>query len=225
MKVLTIILFFLILLSSCDQSWVDVKFTEPQPESVKASNSFDKKVLGTYSNFYNSDQQLIIQKNLMISRSVFKLTIHRNDIELDSLSFNNDAELISYLNQDGGITYISNDSIIRTHIIYDTIFSFSNNQVLKSFKASYYLNYEDSNGLWNVRKLDINKDTLLFGEILPSDTLLRFDYVDRKYEAVEDSGKIENEYTEYILSPSKREFKKLVRTQSFEIVEKYIRAK
>ena len=134
--------------------------------------------------------------------------------------------MIKYLNSTGGIATIENDTIVYFEKYTDTLFSISKDNILKKSKGSYYLNFKISDIYWRVKKLNLKKDTLLIGEITTGDTLLRFDYA-RKIEEVSartDSGAI-TKPREYILTPSKREFKKLVRSDAFETTEKYIKIK
>lgn len=100
----------------------------------------------------------------------------------------------------------------------DTIFQISENGVLKKFKGSSFLNFKKDESFWNVRQLNLIKDTLLIGQISPSDTLLRFDFAS-KTEDFDESDSTTT--TEYLINPSKREFKKLMKSNSFDKCECY----
>ena len=94
--------------------------------------------------------------------------------------------------------------------------------ILKKFKGSYFLNEKRNEDHWVVKRLDIEKDALLIGKVLPGDTLLRFDFVQKTEELNEKDSTIT---TEYLLTPNKRNFKKLMQTNSFELTECYYRGK
>ncbi len=204
-----------------------VKFDSPQPESVKALSEFRNKIHGHYLNFNNSDKVLIIQNSLITTKTSIRFSCQRAEIEIDSLAkfdLNNNEELIRYLNQNGGTTSIINDSIFYLQILFDTLFAIDNDHILKKYKGSYFLNYKYADNYWRVKKLTIKKDTLIIGEITPTDTLLSLDYAEREVEYEKsDSVLIKIESEKYILSPTKREFKKLLRSEAFETTEKYIK--
>jgi hypothetical protein len=60
-------------------------------------------------------------------------------------------------------------------------------------------------------------DTLLYGEITPSDTLLKYDYTKI------DSSITKSKAKAYILNPNKKELRKLMRSNAFKFTEKYIK--
>jgi hypothetical protein len=121
----------------------------------------------------------------------------------------------------GGIE-INGDTINASQTYIDTIFQISENQILKKFKGSYFLNFKENENFWNVSRLDINKDILLIGQITPSDTLLRFDFVVKNEEFNKSDS---TTTTEYSINPSKKEFKKLMKSNSFKESECYFKKK
>jgi len=226
MKRISYILVLIFGVISCEPTDA-VKFESPQPESTKARSEFRTKIQGQYVNFSNPDKVLTIHNHLITTKTNIRFSCQRSEIELDSnviFDLNNDEELIQYLNQDGGTTSIINDSIFYLQHALDTLFAIDKDHILKKYKSSYFLNYKYADNYWRVKKLTINKDTLLIGEITPGDTLLSFDYVEKEVEYVKsDSALVEIESEKYILSPSKKEFKKLLRSEAFETTEKYIK--
>jgi hypothetical protein len=209
----TLYILLMIFLMSCGD-YEYVRFEKPQPDGVKRSVSFNKKVKGEYVNCSNSDDKLIISVKLILNSRTIKLKSHRNDLELDSTIFvnrNNDNELKKLF-----------DTINASQTYIDTIFQISENQILKKFKGSYFLNFKENENFWNVSRLDINKDILLIGQITPSDTLLRFDFVVKNEEFNKSDS---TTTTEYSINPSKKEFKKLMKSNSFKESECYFKKK
>ncbi|MCD4792674.1 MAG: hypothetical protein K8R54_05525 [Bacteroidales bacterium] len=225
-KIINIIFVFFIV--ACEPT-DEVKFEVSQPDNVKPLNEFNTNIQGQYINYGNPEKILTINDRTMIKEQTYYFTILRSDIEIDSnvsIDINNDNELINYLKSKNGSATIKDDTIHFVEKYSDTIFTISRDNVLKKFKGSHYLNYRLSDDYWRVQKMSVNKDTLLLGEITPSDTLLKYDYT-QKIEDISktDSGVAENISKDYILNPTKKEFKKLVRSDVFDLTGRYIRKK
>ena len=75
------------------------------------------------------------------------------------------------------------------------------------------MNFKEDENYWIVGRLSLSKDTLRFGLIPPSDTLLRFDFVVKNVEFDKSDSTTTTEYT---MNPSKKEFKQLIKSNSFE---------
>lgn len=200
-----------------------VRFETSQPDGTKESKSFSRKTKGEYISCSNPDDKLIVSDNLILNSRTFKFKSHRNDLEFDStiiVDRDVDEELSQLFIREGYDIEIIGDTINASQINIDTVFQISDNQVLKKFKGSYFLNFKEDESFWNVSRLNLTKDTLLIGQISPSDTLLRFDFVD-KHEEFNESDSTTT--TEYSINPSKKEFKKLVKPNSFDKCKCYYR--
>lgn len=219
MKNVLFFLAFIVLLSSCNQN-ERVKFLEPQPRNLKAQKHFRNSYLGNYRNISNKNEHIHIEKNQIIKTIHYQFTVNRNALELNkrvNVDRNNDSSLIAYFEKLGGKAYIQGDSITYTSDLVDTLFKISNHEILKYYRRSYYLNVQTKDSLWSVRKLNFNSDTILVGIISPHDTLLHYDY------AEVDSLSSSKESKAFILDPSKKESKKLMRSDLFKTTEKYIK--
>lgn len=201
----------------------EVKFEEAQPESVKPISDFSRNIRGIYTCIENPDKELIIGSDMIQSLNTFSFAFERSEIEIDStegIDIYNDHELSNYLDLDGGKTIIKGDSIFYNLTMRDTLFIPGDKQVLKKLSGNYFLNYKHDDNLWTVKKVEIHKDTLIIGEITPSDTLLRFDFVAKRETLIEkDSSTVK----EYILTPDKRDLKKMIKSEAFNRTEKYVR--
>lgn len=207
----------LLIVSACDSS-DRVKFEEPQPTSIKNQNRFGAEIQGHYIKFSNPNKTLIIQPKIIATSLQVQLKVGRFGMKIDSaIDISNDSILLSHFKKQGISARITKDTVMYSHIVVDTIFNFASDNILKKYKRNYFLNYQFDDEYWRVKKLKIRGDTLYFGEITPNDSLLHFDYANL------DSNIAENQAKEYILSPSKREFKKLMRSKAFSITEKYIK--
>lgn len=202
-----------------------VRFETAQPKDVNPINSFNRKVKGEYINCTNPEDKLTITNKLILNSRTLKFKTHRNNLEFDStktINRNNDAELKQLFATEGYEIEIIRDSINVIQTDIDTVFHISDIQLLKKFKRSYFLNFKRDEKFWSVSRLNLNNDTLLIGQISPSDTLLRFEFVTKK-EEFDDSDSTTT--TEYSINPDKKEFKKLIKPNSFEECECYYKVK
>ena len=223
MKAALPILLIFLMISCGDYEYV--QFETAQPSGVKASNAFSKKVRGTYIHCTYPEDKLVIADRLILEVNTHLYKVHRDSIELDSafaVKVNNDRDLIQALNNEGYKATMHQDTIMLMKTITDTVFQISENEILKKFKKSYFLNRQLNDKYWRVLKLNLHKDTLLIGEIYPSDTLLRFDFA---VKAEEDSTSNVSKTGTYTLNPTKKEFKQLVKTNAFEKCNCYIKTK
>lgn len=221
-----------------------VKFEQSQPVSEKSLSNFGRSIQGRYINSVNPLEELVIESKLIRTNNIFDFSCLRSELKIDSsekIDINNDKELIKYLNPEGWITAIKNDSIFFRQTIVDTLFLINNDQILKKFARNYFLNYHQSDNYWIVKKIEIDNDTLLIGEIVPSDTLLHFDFVKKNERIIEDNftdnkqdsvaikkdsiikGEERQAVYDYILSPNKKDLKAMIKSNSFDDIKKYIR--
>ena len=195
-----------------------VRFETSQPETVHESKLFSKKVQGDYISCSDQNDKLTITNNLILNTQILNLNAHRNDIEFDSLTTinrNDDNELKMYFIKLGYEIEIKGDTIYAFYSETDTIFQVSEEQVLKKFKGSYFLNYKLEDNFWEVVRLNFTKDTLLLGQIFPNDTLLHYDFVSKTEEFANDDSSAPKSI-EYLMKPhKKKEFKELLKSNSF----------
>lgn len=200
-----------------------VRFQVAQPEGVKESRAFQRKVKGDYINCFDPYDRLVISENMILNARTFKFKGHRSDLELDSgivVNTNIDQELRVLFESEGYEVEIVDDTIHASLVSIDTIFIVSDNQVLKKFKGSYFLNFQEGDDFWKVKRLNLRRDSLLIGQISPSDTLLHFDFVTK---TVEIDNNDSTKATEYTINASKTEFKKLMKSNSFDHCECYLK--
>ena len=219
MKKLILLSTIVLLLFSCKPE-DRVKFEEPQPAAVKESKGFRALRRGRYTNVKQPKKSIQIQKMLITTSQLYDFSIHRDNIEASKITevdLKSDSAIIAYLNKLGGNAKIIGDTVYYSQTVTDTFFMISENSILKHYKRSYYLNFQDDDGFWEVYRVKFYGDTLLFGEITPNDTLLTYDY------ARVDSIKKHPEVKEYVLHPDKKELRKLMHSDAFKVTEKYIK--
>jgi len=219
MKKLILLSTIILLLYSCSPE-DRVKFEEPQPAAVKESKGFGALRRGHYTNVKQPKKGVMISKNLVTTLRVFQFAANRNTIEISQMATvdrQNDSAMIAHFSKFGGDVKFVGDTMYYSETVIDTFFMINETSVLKHYRRSYYLNFQDDDGFWEVYRVKFHGDTLLFGEITPNDTLLTYDY------ARVDSVKGHPRVKEYVLHPDKKELRKLMQSDAFKVTEKYIK--
>lgn len=146
---------FILLISFC--TLVSCKkplanFTEAQPENTKDQSAFPNKMIGTYHN-YETDTDLIIQKELILSKQYFR----------DTLS---EKHLLNIQQQIDVISEKLNDSLfIANYNVTDTIFNLQQNDILRKLKGYHFLNVATEDKNWNVTKLKFKNNMVSLNDI------------------------------------------------------------
>jgi hypothetical protein len=216
---------FLILTSflwSCgDQE--HVLFETPQPEGVKEASSFNWRYKGEYIHCTNNADKLIIGEDYMTIEHLQTMKSHRDDLDENiTADRNNDKEILAYFEKKGFDVYIEADTIYANALMRDTVFRIAPKQVLKKFNHSYFLNENRGENAWTVKRVDLQKDTLLIGEIYPSDSLLTYDFAEKNEEINDEDS---STTVDYALRPNKKEFKSLLEAEEFKTCDCYYKKK
>ena len=219
MKKLILLSAIALLLFGCNP-YDRVKFEESQPANVKESKGFKAQRQGRYINVRSSKKTVEIRRNIITTSRAFNFTSNRNTIEISKMATidrQDDSAMIAHFSKLGGDVKIIGDTIFFSQTVTDTFFIINEHNILKHYKRSYYLNFLAEDGFWSVYRIKFRGDTLLFGEITPNDTLLSYNYTRV------DSVKGHPGVKEYVLHPDKKELRKLMRSDAFEVTEKYIK--
>jgi hypothetical protein len=206
MKFKFLLLLFVFTFLSCKQhiaeppEGIDFYFEKTQPVNDSELSQIPNKFLGSY--FISDDFYLKISKDHISTKNLFKSRIHKSDfdslknafiLEKDRMIFKEDEKLIySY-------KYIG-DSIELSNTVDDTIFSFSERQKMKRVGNCLVLNQKDS-VFWEIKIIRFDKKTAAIEYLYDWDQLHHFDSLTKIKSKRIDS-------TKFILSPSRREFKK-----------------
>lgn len=203
----------------CDAKYESVDFLEPQPGESKNESAFNRKYRGTYNG--EDGSKLFILEDKIVRKKIHNILFSRADVDSTFPgNRNNDEELKMYIeNQDMKLLKISGDSILAQHQDIDTIFKISENQLCRSLKGSYFLNYNYGEGRWKVQRLDLEKNRLSLSMIMPDDSLFHLLPVEEKTIIKNDSGEI----VTYQMKPTQKELKKLIKDNAFEEFEVWIK--
>ncbi|WP_291722141.1 hypothetical protein [Bernardetia sp.] len=207
-KIAYIVLLFLLV--SC-QEYEYIRFETAQPTNTKAQNFFSRKIKGEYINCLDESERLIISDKSIIGHKKTIVSFYKRDFDTDSTILT-DEEILSVFADKNCNVKIIGDSIKGICIDIDTVFYLSDQHILKRVKGSYFLNRKESKNFWSVNRLSLTNDSLFIGYIFPSDTLLNYGFVS-KNETADEKGEIES--IEYLISPSKKEFKEIANSDIF----------
>lgn len=221
MKKLILILISLAVLTSCKKIRIRpcpdcyfLYFENPQPDNDSELDRFPRRYRGIYKN--EDSTFLKIDEDRIVVKYFGKSMIHKN--ELDSMKsefliyknkiIRKDSKEIVSLNRKG-------DSLELLETFLDTIFRFSYNQKAKLIDGQLILSTRDSI-FWDIDFLSLNKNQLKLKDIyLPTD-LKKLDSVTRIKARVIDS-------MSYLIKPTRREFRQLLKIKDLGVDEKYIK--
>lgn len=162
MKKSAIILIFISVFISCKKPIAN--FTEPQPANTKDIAFFPKKLIGTYHN-YEINVDLIIQNQLVLLQNHFTDTLNQETI----LELQNESNLI---------TAPINDTLYSVkYAVTDTLFNLANKDVLRKMKGHYFLNSQNGQNNWEVKKLTYKNDMASLSEIYDEESLQKLDEI------------------------------------------------
>lgn len=218
-----IFLFVCFALVSCKSANDRVKFEQPQPASAKPLAAFDAAIQGIYVNAEDSLDKIRINATQVISFTTFPMHFHRVELLADSvkdLDINDNKQVLEYLDSLGVKAEIIQDTIYCDLTTNDTLFSIGPHSILKKLNNNYFANIQSEN-YWNVHLIHLEKDTLYWKQVRPSDDLLKYNFA---REDIEVSGEADKDTTEiYIMNPDKKGLKKLIRKGDFRTSGKFVK--
>ncbi len=179
-----------------------VTFTEPQPKDVSAIDRFPQRIQGKYLSSQDSTF-LWITSNSMIRIYDFNEKLHLS--QLDSTQQIIGDSLFDLKTNQGQLIRIEGDSIVMHVNEVDTLFKFDKHNVLKKFKGYYFVNIYRSEANWEVKELEPSRGKIILSDISPKEDLSQLKVI---AESSQDT-------TPYVLSPTRRQFKKFVRNEGF----------
>jgi hypothetical protein len=193
---------------SCKKSesfYSNFYFAEVQPVSIARATKIPRHYDGIY---INSDQDTLYIHN----NAVYFMTFEKSVISKDSLDLPNMGEYISYktklqsANPEIVLAREDEDSLYIKYPVRDTLFGFSENQCAKKLNGYFIVNTKDS-VYWHVAAYMLKKDSLYIKRFLDKEDLGIVKSVVKEVYVNADSSQI-------ILNPTKREFRKLLKSKA-----------
>ena len=214
MRKLVYVLMALILIS-CDPM---VIFTEPQPQGKEDLSNFPGKYLGMYRQSNDSSIYLVTEKEILEKYEEY-IADSRDDILAEE-----DIELIgdTVLLMEDELSFpvtCRNDSVFGWIVLYDTIFSINRGDRLRKLGKHYFINMP-GDSLWVVVKLQFNKNGSVYKADIDHEAEMDIFRQHCDVEVVTDD---EGNPSRYILDPTSKELKKLLKLDTFTDTTGYVR--
>ena len=130
-----------------------VTFNQPQPVGVDSLTVMPKKLMGDYLS-KDGAARLTINQISMVIKCDYVLKQFKDSIGWDTLS-------VSVKRQ----YKVVGDSVVKHITETDTLFCFSEDNVLKKYKGYYFLNRRQEKNSWYVQKLTFQKGQLSLASI------------------------------------------------------------
>lgn len=150
MKASILVTVFLLLLMGCGPV---VTFDRPQPADVDSLTKIPGRLIGKYISNDGSAILTINGKSMVIHYD-YEIRQHKDSIDMTDMS-----------PEEKAACRIEGNWVIEHIRDTDTLFHFSNENVLKKFKGYYFLNSLVHENAWFVQKMQLHKGLLTIGEI------------------------------------------------------------
>lgn len=218
MKNLYLILGISLLFASCKDISLNnsfIYFSEPQPTDVAAIKLFPKKFIGIYS--LDTSDQLIIEPKLIIIKKIEIITVQKSELdsvpefELRNSQVYNKTESKAYK------TFIKGDTISFELESRDTVFKFASNEIAKEYKSSLVLNRKVD----DVYQTSIIKISTTGMSHIQLGSQKDFNKLNMELKIPFDVNTIDNDTINVILTPSRSDFRKLLRKEGFKYESRY----
>lgn len=195
---------------------LDLYFENSQPVNDSELSKIPFKFLGYYcigENFF-----MVVTKNQILTKYFDKSRIHRNGLDSLKVDFHvTKDKIISKKVTELEFDYkLIGDSIELLDVETDTIFEFSNKQKMKRVGSCLVLNEKDS-VFWKAKIIRFDKKSVAIEYLYDWDQLHQFDSLTKIKSKRIDSLK-------FILSPSRREFKKYLQISKHSPFHKFNKA-
>lgn len=209
-KILALIILTLFSCKNEELSNSYILFDAPQPSNVAPITSFPEKYIGTFG---TQSKQLKIDLKHIINIDIN--FYDKTKSEMDSVTgfeLKNNKVYDKETHQ-VYITTIKDNNIHWEVAFADTVFSFNKNETAKLYKSSIVLNKKHNDG-YQVSMINFG-----FNEVTYIQLGTKTDYLKLKAEMKIPSQKIDS--SNVILSPSRADFRKLLRIKGFEYEKTY----
>ena len=219
MKKHLILAIFALTMVSCRESGLSnsfIYFSEAQPTNVDEIDEFPKKFVRTYSMDYS--HRLVVQSKCAYILEIETLTVLKSELdsipefELRSNQVFDKSENKAYK------TFVKGDTIAFEIERLDTIFSFAKNEIAKEYKSSIVLNKEvDGNYQTSILKL-----STIGAKHIQLGTKKDFKKLNSEFKIPFSTEMKENDTLHVVLTPSRADFRKLLRKEGFEYENNYL---
>lgn len=193
-----------------------IYFSEAQPTNVDEITAFPKKFVRTYTMDYS--HRLIVEPKCAYIKEIETITAIKSELDsIPELEFRNNQVFDKSENKPYK-TFVKGDTIAFEIERLDTIFSFAENEIAKEYKSSLILNKEiDGKYQTSILKL-----STVVAKHIQLGTKKDFDKLNTELKIPFKTVIEENDTLHVILTPSRADFRKLLRREGFEYESNYL---
>lgn len=218
MKKVIFVFIAAVLFVSCKQSVLSdsfIQFDQPQPVNVNSINSFPNKYLGTFA--MDESHHITINPKSIYLNQIDTMEVAQKDLDsIPEISFKNN-QIIDNKTGKSCLTWIKHDTIFWQIKTQDTLFSFSENEIAKEYKSSLILNRKVA----NTYKVSYVKFANLGVDLVQLGTKKDADLVQNKLKIHRDVIIQDGDTIHIVLSPTRADFRKLLRLDGMEYQATY----
>ena len=219
MKKYFILAAFAVAVVSCKDHGLNnsfIYFSEAQPTNVDEITAFPKKFVRTYTMDYS--HRLIVEPKCAYIKEIETITALKSELDsIPELEFRNNQVFDKSENKSYK-TFVKGDTIAFEIERLDTIFSFAENEIAKEYKSSLILNKEiDGKYQTSILKL-----STVGAKHIQLGTKKDFDKLNTELKIPFETVIEENDTLHVILTPSRADFRKLLRREGFEYESNYL---
>ena len=219
MKKYFILAAFSVAIVSCKDHGLNnsfIYFSEAQPTNVDEITAFPKKFVRTYTMDYS--HRLIVEPKCAYIKEIETITAIKSELDsIPELEFRNNQVFDKSENKSYK-TSVKGDTIAFEIERLDTIFSFAENEIAKEYKSSLILNKEiDGKYQTSILKL-----STVGAKHIQLGTKKDFEKLNTELKIPFETVIEENDTLHVILTPSRADFRKLLRREGFEYESNYL---
>jgi hypothetical protein len=212
------LLLALMVLSACQKN-PSVLFEHPQPAGEKNLEGFKNKYTGNYNAFNKKGPTATITRNMIILHYGKNFSLPKEDVDTAKITLPPNKKIMV----NDSLFVMDNDTfpfrIVGDSLVFslfrrdDTLFTIDKDHILRYYKKTYFLNVRTPLGLWEVSTLRLRSNGILTAATIPvTKTLL---YALNDITDVQGLTNTKGEVARYIIDPTKKELKKILRRNLF----------
>ncbi len=183
-----------------------IYFDKPQPDAVKNLKQIPKAFLGTYID--QDSTFLEINKTSFIHKRQLEWKMTKKELDTSTMYRLEKNFLINTQTLEKIPVQFKHDTIHVFDEMTDTLFTFSKDQLARSFKGNLILNHRQEDNLWEVEMYSLKGSILKYMVFYNNHGIFTDFTALSAYEVIKDSTQTDT--VKMILKPSKREFKKIL---------------
>jgi len=202
MKSIFLLFWLFLMVEKCET----IYFDKPQPDAVKNLKQLPKAYQGIYMD--EDSTFLVIDKTSFIHKRQLEWEMTKNELDTNTMYRLDKNFLINTQTLEKTPVQFIHDTIHVFDEIKDTLFTFSKDQLARSFKGNLILSSRQDDDLWEVEMYSLKDGILKYMAFYNNKGIFTDFAAMSDNEVIKDSAQTDT--VKMILKPSKKEFKKIL---------------